>query len=120
MLSLFANLPSTSNVPPKTIALCQRLYLEFQHYLILTRSLHKSFLSVKGIYYSANIMGHQILWVQPYRFVPRMTSDVDFRIMGTFIEFYTTLLGFVNYRLVSVNWMAILIKVELIKSVYRN
>lgn len=25
--------------------------------------------------------------------------DVDFRIMSTFTEFYTTLLGFVNYRL---------------------
>ena len=30
-----------------------------------------------------------------------MTGDVDFRIMGTFVEFYTTLLGFVNYRLYS-------------------
>lgn len=29
----------------------------------------------------------------------RVTGDVDFRIMGTFVEFYTTLLGFVNYRL---------------------
>lgn len=29
----------------------------------------------------------------------RITGDVDFRIMGTFVEFYTTLLGFVNYRL---------------------
>ena len=28
-----------------------------------------------------------------------MTGDVDFRIMGTFVEFYTTLLGFVNFRL---------------------
>lgn len=29
----------------------------------------------------------------------RVTGDVDFRIMGTFVEFYTTLLGFVNFRL---------------------
>lgn len=28
-----------------------------------------------------------------------MTGDVDFRIMGTFVDFYTTLLGFVNFRL---------------------
>ena len=41
------------------------------------------------------------MWIVPYRFVQRMTGDVDFRIMGTFIEFYTTLLGFVNYRLYS-------------------
>lgn len=30
-----------------------------------------------------------------------MPRDVDYRIMATFVEFYTTLLGFVNYRLYS-------------------
>lgn len=99
MLFLFANLPSTSAVPPKTIALCQRLCLEFEHYLISTHSLRKSFLSIKGIYYQATILGQDILWLVPYKFVQRVTGDVDFRIMGTFVEFYTTLLGFVNFRL---------------------
>ncbi|KAL8869110.1 MAG: hypothetical protein Q9174_004514 [Haloplaca sp. 1 TL-2023] len=99
LLFLFANLPSTSTVPPKTIALCQRLCLEFQHYLIVTHSLHKSFISIKGIYYQATIQGQDILWLVPHKFVQRVTGDVDFRIMGTFVEFYTTLLGFVNYRL---------------------
>ena len=28
-------------------------------------------------------------------------ADVDFKIMATFLEFYTTLLGFVNYKLYS-------------------
>ena len=99
LLFLFANLPSTSTVPPKTIALCQRLCLEFEHYLIITNSLRKSFLSIKGIYYQATIQGQDILWLVPYKFVQRVTGDVDFRIMGTFVEFYTTLLGFVNFRL---------------------
>ncbi|KAI9816055.1 MAG: mRNA-binding ribosome synthesis protein [Pycnora praestabilis] len=99
MLFLFANLPSTSTVPPKTIALCQRLCLEFEHYLITTHTLRKSFLSIKGIYYQATIQGQDILWLVPYKFVQRVTGDVDFRIMGTFVEFYTTLLGFVNFRL---------------------
>jgi pescadillo len=99
MLFLFASLPSTSHVPPKTIALCQRLCLEFQHYLIVSRSLRKSFLSIKGIYYQATIHGQDIMWLVPYKFVQKMAGDIDFRIMGTFIEFYTTLLGFVNYRL---------------------
>ena len=99
LLFLFANLPSTSTVPPKTIALCQRLCLEFEHYLITTKSLRKSFLSIKGIYYQATIQGQDILWLVPYKFVQRVTGDVDFRIMGTFVEFYTTLLGFVNFRL---------------------
>jgi pescadillo protein len=99
MLFLFANLPSTTHIPPKTIALCQRLCLEFEHYLIVTHSLKKSFLSIKGIYYQATIQGQDILWLVPYKFVQRMTGDIDFRIMGTFIEFYTTLLGFINFRL---------------------
>ena len=99
LLFLFANLPSTSTVPPKTIALCQRLCLEFEHYLIISHSLRKSFLSIKGIYYQATIQGQDLLWLVPYKFVQRVTGDVDFRIMGTFVEFYTTLLGFVNYRL---------------------
>ena len=99
LLFLFANLPSTSAVPPKTIALCQRLCLEFEHFLIITHALRKSFLSIKGIYYQATIQGQDILWLVPYKFVQRITGDVDFRIMGTFVEFYTTLLGFVNFRL---------------------
>ncbi|MCJ1330206.1 mRNA-binding ribosome synthesis protein nop7 [Thelotrema lepadinum] len=101
MLFLFANLPSTSTVPPKTIRQCQRLCHEFQLYVICSHSLRKSFLSIKGIYYQAIIQGQDIMWLVPYKFVQRVTGDVDFRIMGTFIEFYTTLLGFVNFRLYS-------------------
>ncbi|OJJ41020.1 hypothetical protein ASPWEDRAFT_146224 [Aspergillus wentii DTO 134E9] len=101
LLFLFANLPSTAHVPPKTIALCQRVTHEFQHYLITTNSLRKSFLSIKGIYYQATIQGQDIMWLVPYRFVQRVNGDVDYRIMATFVDFYTTLLGFVNYRLYS-------------------
>lgn len=99
MLFLFANLPSTPTVPAKMIARCERLCLEFEHYLIVSHSLRKSFLSIKGIYYQATIQGQDILWLVPYKFNQRVTGDVDFRIMGTFVEFYQTLLGFVNFRL---------------------
>ncbi len=81
------------------IARCERLCLEFQHYLIASQSLRKSFLSIKGIYYQANIQGEDILWLVPYKFKQRVVGDVDFRIMGTFVEFYMTLLGFINFRL---------------------
>ncbi|KAF2032290.1 hypothetical protein EK21DRAFT_87412 [Setomelanomma holmii] len=99
MLFLFANLPSSEHIPAKTIALCQRLTRELEHYVITSHSLRKSFLSIKGIYYQATIQGQDILWLVPYRFVQRTGGDIDFRIMGTFVEFYTTLIGFVNYRL---------------------
>ncbi|TQS32870.1 hypothetical protein Golomagni_06801, partial [Golovinomyces magnicellulatus] len=99
MLFLFANLPSTSTVPAKMIARCEKLCMEFQHYIIVSRSLTKSFLSIKGIYYQANIQGEEVLWLVPYKFTQRVVGDVDYRIMGTFIEFYMTLLSFVNFRL---------------------
>jgi pescadillo len=99
LLFLFANLPSTSMVPSKIIARCQRLCHEFEHYLITSHSLRKSFLSIKGIYYQATIQGQDIMWLVPYRFVQQVSAEVDYRIMGTFVEFYCTLLGFVNYRL---------------------
>ncbi|KAF2110448.1 Pescadillo N-terminus-domain-containing protein [Lophiotrema nucula] len=99
MLFLFANLPSSEYIPAKTIALCQRLCHEFEHYVIVSNSLRKSFLSIKGIYYQATIQGQDIMWLVPYQFVQRTAGDIDFRIMGTFVEFYTTLLGFVNFRL---------------------
>lgn len=99
MLFLFANLPSSEHVPAKTIALCQKLCHEFEHYVITSHSLRRSFLSIKGIYYQATIQGQDVLWLVPYRFVQRTGGDIDFRIMGTFVEFYTTLVGFVNFRL---------------------
>jgi pescadillo protein len=67
----------------------------------MTNSLRRSFLSIKGIYYQATIQGQDIMWLVPYRFVQRVNGDVDYRIMATFVEFYTTLLGFVNFRLYS-------------------
>ena len=99
LLFLFANLPATPTVPPKIISRCQKLCHEFEHYLITTNSLRKSFLSIKGIYYQATIQGQDVMWLVPYRFVQRVTQEVDYRIMGTFVEFYCTLLGFVNFRL---------------------
>jgi pescadillo protein len=41
------------------------------------------------------------MWLVPYRFVQRVNGDVDYRIMATFVDFYTTLLSFVNFRLYS-------------------
>jgi len=63
-------------------------------------------LSIKGIYYQAEIQGQDILWLVPYKFAQKVPGDVDFRIMLTFVEFYTTLLGFVMYRLYTLeNWV---------------
>ncbi|EEB05858.1 pescadillo-family BRCT domain-containing protein [Schizosaccharomyces japonicus yFS275] len=101
MLFLFANMPVTDKVGAATVANCERLCAEFQHYVIASHSLRKSFLSIKGIYYQASILGEDITWIVPYKFAQHVPSDVDFRIMLTFLELYQTLVGFVNFKLYS-------------------
>jgi len=69
------------------------------YFIVKTHSLRKVFLSIKGIYYQAEIQGQDIFWLVPYKFAQKVPADVDFRIMHTFVEFYTTLLGFVLFRM---------------------
>jgi pescadillo protein len=68
MLFLFSNLPSLHKIDAATIRNCERLCAEFQHYIIRSKSLKKCFLSIKGIYYQAEIMGEKITWIVPYKF----------------------------------------------------
>jgi len=103
MIHLFASLPTNKNLPPATVANCARLVKEWAHYVIRAGALRKSFLSIKGIYYQAEVGGGQeVLWLVPYGFAQNVPVDVDFRIMHTFVEFYTTLIGFVLFRLYAV------------------
>ncbi|XP_028396440.1 pescadillo homolog [Dendronephthya gigantea] len=99
MVVLFSTLPQTDKVEGKVVKDCKRLYVEFQHYILASKSLRKVFFSIKGIYYQAEISGHPVTWITPHTFCQDMPADVDFRIMLTFIEFYTTLIGFVNFKL---------------------
>jgi len=99
MVFLFSTLPQTDKIQIDTVTLCKRLCVEFQHYVISSNSLRKVFISIKGIYYQAEIQGHNVTWVVPHKFTQMLPEDVDFRIMLTFIEFYTTMLGFINFQL---------------------
>uniref|UniRef100_A0A3Q3X5H9 Pescadillo homolog n=1 Tax=Mola mola TaxID=94237 RepID=A0A3Q3X5H9_MOLML len=73
--------------------------VEWMNFMITSRALRKVFISIKGIYYQAEIMGQLITWLVPYQFAHDHPTDVDYRVMATFTELYTTLLGFVNFRL---------------------
>ncbi|KAJ2493725.1 mRNA-binding ribosome synthesis protein nop7 [Coemansia sp. RSA 2050] len=99
MVFLFATMPTVSKVTNEIVEDCKRLSTEFMHYVIHSHSLRKVFLSIKGIYYQAEIQGQSITWIVPYQFSQNVPLDVDFKVMGTFLQFYRTLLGFVNYRL---------------------
>ncbi|KAK4055815.1 mRNA-binding ribosome synthesis protein nop7 [Microbotryomycetes sp. JL221] len=101
LIVLFASLPATTTIPASVIANCARLAAQWQLYVMRTRSLRKVFLSIKGIYFQAEVQGQTITWLVPYMFTQNIPSDLDFRIMMTFLELYQTLLGFVFYKLYS-------------------
>ncbi|PWN37710.1 uncharacterized protein FA14DRAFT_159632 [Meira miltonrushii] len=99
LLMLFANLPSNANVQPETIQACARLCAQWQLYVMKARALRKVFLSIKGIYFQAEIRGQSITWLVPYMFTQHIPHEVDFRIMSTFLELYQTLMGFILFKL---------------------
>ncbi|KAK7934087.1 hypothetical protein WMY93_004983 [Mugilogobius chulae] len=99
MCFLFSTFARTGKCHVQTIQLCRRLTVEWMNYVIASRCLKKTFLSIKGIYYQAEVMGQLITWLVPYQFSHDHPTDVDYRVMATFTELYTTLLGFVNFRL---------------------
>ncbi|KAF9068072.1 Pescadillo N-terminus-domain-containing protein [Rhodocollybia butyracea] len=99
MIFLFASLPSNPRIPPSLIENCSRLAAEWQLYVMRSHSLRKAFLSIKGVYYQAEIMDQTVTWLVPYQFTQNIPIDVDVRVMLTFLELYQTLLGFVFFKL---------------------
>ncbi|KAL7424158.1 mRNA-binding ribosome synthesis protein nop7 [Cryptotrichosporon argae] len=109
LVHLFSNLPSKVGdgktvVPVEVIAECSRLINEWKVWAIRTHSLRKVFLGIKGVYYECLVPGHggelvPVRWLEGYEFQQHVPSDVDFRILLTFLELYRTLVGFVLYKL---------------------
>ncbi|CAL9132050.1 unnamed protein product [Musa acuminata var. zebrina] len=65
-----------------------RLSHEWQAYISRTHSLWKAFISVKGIYYQAEVEVQKITWLTPHALQQVLTDDVDFNVMLTFSEFF--------------------------------
>ncbi|NXE30042.1 PESC protein, partial [Ardeotis kori] len=68
MCFLFSTFPRTGKCHVQTVQLCRRLAVEFLNYVIASRSLRKVFLSIKGIYYQAEVLGQPVTWITPYTF----------------------------------------------------
>merc|ERR1712179_332748 len=96
---LYATFPKTHKTPVEMTSLCRRLTTEFMHYVIEARALRKVFCSIKGYYFQAEIKGQTVTWIIPHSFGFAQPAQVDMRLMSIFVEFYTTILGFVNFRL---------------------
>lgn len=101
MLFLFANMPATKGVNSRVIKDAQTLSNQWLAYCAKERLIKKVFVSIKGVYYQANVKGQEIRWLVPFKFPSNIPSDIDFRIMVTFLEFYSTLLHFVLFKLYS-------------------
>lgn len=99
MLFLFANLPATDSVSAKLTNDAQTICNQWLAFVARERLVRKVFVSIKGVYYQANIRGEPVRWIVPFKFPENIPNDVDFRIMLTFLEFYSTLLHFVLYKL---------------------
>lgn len=99
MIHLFAALPSTGRITTEHTSSCAALCREWNYYVSKARCLRKVFVSVKGIYYQAEIMGEAITWLVPHAFTQAMPREVDFRVMLTFLEFYEVYMKFVLFKL---------------------
>jgi pescadillo protein len=99
MLFLFSIMPVTSSVSSRIITTANKLCQEWLAYVSKERCLRKVFVSIKGIYYEAVVKGVEVRWLQPFKFPQVIPNDIDFKIMLTFLEFYSTLLHFVLYKL---------------------
>lgn len=101
LLFLFSTFPSLHHIPRDQTAMCRRLSVEFMHFIISSQALRKVFVSIKGYYFQAEVKGEKVTWIVPhyYPFEKQPKEQVDFKVMSIFVEFYTIMLGFVNFRL---------------------
>jgi len=101
LISLFATLPQHQSLglDNKDIEMAKKLYNEWMTYCTISQCFKKAFLSIKGIYYQVELMGQTVTWVAPFQFNQRLPFDIDYKVIGTFQEFYIALLRFVNFKL---------------------
>ena len=73
LVHLFATLPAEDahKIPAKAVATSRRLALEWQAWVVRTAALRRTFVSVKGFYFQADVMGQPVTWL-----VPHATSQV--------------------------------------------
>lgn len=68
LIFLFASLPSNNRLPKSLVENCARLSAEWQLYVMHKRALRKVFLSIKGVYFQAEVMDQTVTWLVPYQF----------------------------------------------------
>lgn len=90
---------SSQFVSNQAVQVARRLALEWQAYVVRASALRRVFVSVKGYYFQAEIAGQSVTWLTPHTLSQVLPADVDYKVMVTFLEFYNTLLQFVNFKM---------------------
>ncbi|KAJ1444705.1 Pescadillo N-terminus-domain-containing protein [Pelagophyceae sp. CCMP2097] len=96
---LFAALPAQGRVVAEKTHSCVDLAEQWMALVAQQRTLRRAFISIKGVYLEADVGGQRVTWLVPHKFTPFVPTEVDFRVMLTFLEFYETMVKFVLYKL---------------------
>jgi pescadillo len=99
LIYLFAQLPAKRSIKTETTDACRKLVREWEMYVMRSGSLRKVFCSIKGTYYQARVHNEDVTWLVPHKFNIRLPRDVDFTLMGWFLDFYQVAMKFVLFRL---------------------
>lgn len=101
LLAIFSILPKYNllKISEENVHKSQRLLREFYFYMTVTQSIKRGFISIKGIYISMEMYENTVTFLNPYNHMQKLTYDVDYEIMGDFLELYTALMQFVNFKL---------------------
>lgn len=68
LIHLFATLPAEGPISSERTERCRRLSLEWQYYVARSHSLAKVFVSIKGVYFQAEVQGQPVTWIVPHNF----------------------------------------------------
>ncbi|KAL6494782.1 hypothetical protein OROGR_031582 [Orobanche gracilis] len=107
MVHLFAALPAVDRavdgekIHVNRVHHCRRLSHEWQAYISRTHKLRKTFISVKGIYYQAEVEGQKVIWFNSafVASLQQVLPVVDYRVLLTFLEFFVNSSCIANFKL---------------------
>lgn len=88
-------------IDPKVVATCHAQLHHFLKYVSEMKCLKKTFISIKGFYFQAEVLDEKVTWILPHYFSQELPDEVDFNVIMTFVEYYLELLKLVNFKLYS-------------------
>nr|PIM02469.1 BRCA1 C Terminus (BRCT) domain-containing protein [Toxoplasma gondii COUG] len=100
-ICIFAMLPAENSrgVNAEYCVKAGQLLDEFLVVATQQRALRRVFASIKGYYFEVQFLGHAVTFLMPHQFKQELPDEVDFRVLSTFFELYSTTLHLVVFKL---------------------